>query len=126
MASVEHYLAENPIHGSFQPYCIWSHADDTLTAYFSGDELFSERLTAHVTIFRSLTTSEIIGCRIKGVSEITRDLPNHIAVKMATDRLIVVFQAVRASEGSSPPEVAESFDALGRLATTQRLENVEC
>jgi len=39
-------------------------------------------------------------------------------------RLSVVFEAVRETEAS--PEVAESFDELGRLATAANLETVEC
>jgi hypothetical protein len=124
MASVEHYLSENPIAGPFQPYCIWSRADDTLTAHFTGEEFYSERLTAHVTIFRSMSTDDIIGCRIKGVSEITQDTPNRIEVQKDNRRLSVVFEAVRETEAS--PEVAESFDELGRLATAANLETVEC
>jgi hypothetical protein len=124
MASVDEYLAANPIIGAFKPYCVFSRQDDTLTAYFTGDEYFSERLTAHVTIFRAFGSLNIVGCRIKGVSEITRDLPNRIDVRMPKHTLSVVFEAVRENEAS--PEVAESFDRLGQLATESQLETVEC
>ena len=71
MASVDEYLAANPIIGAFKPYCVFSRQDDTLTTYFTGDEYFSQQLTAHITIFRSMSTDDIIGCRIKDVSKIT-------------------------------------------------------
>jgi hypothetical protein len=71
-----------------------------------------------------MSTDDIIGCRIKGVSEITQDTPNRIDVQKDNRRLSVVFEAVRETEAS--PEVAESFDELGRLATAANLETVEC
>ena len=123
MASVEEFLAEHSIVGHFQPYCIFSRQDDTLTAYFRGDEYFSERLTAHATIFRAFGSCEIVGCRIKGVSEISSHLPNHIDVKTPDCRLRVAFQAVRQSE--STPEVASTLEDLDNLAANSELETVE-
>ena len=54
--------------GAFRPYCITSDEADALTAYFKEDADYSERLTDHVTLYRSIETNEIVGCRIKGIS----------------------------------------------------------
>lgn len=64
----------------FRPYLAISHEADTLTAYFKPDADYSKRLTDHVTLYRSLDSHEIVGCRIKGISGILEDLPNFLHI----------------------------------------------
>ncbi|MCE9552287.1 MAG: hypothetical protein K8T91_02785 [Planctomycetes bacterium] len=56
--------------GAFRPYCVTNVEADALTAYFKEDADYSERLIDHVTLYRSIDTHEIVGCRIKGISGI--------------------------------------------------------
>jgi hypothetical protein len=49
-----------------------SNAADAVNVYFSNERDYSQRLTDRVTVFRSIETDEIVGCRIKGVAEIIK------------------------------------------------------
>ena len=56
----------------FNPYCEPSPEADAINVYFRSDADYSERLTDHVTLFRSLDDKSIIGCRIKGIGGLPR------------------------------------------------------
>ncbi|MDP7019151.1 MAG: hypothetical protein QGG36_25365 [Pirellulaceae bacterium] len=56
----------------FRPYWRLSNAADAVNVYFSNERDYSQRLTDRVTVFRSIETDEIVGCRIKGVAEIIK------------------------------------------------------
>ena len=79
-AELIEFLKANPPEKKFVPYTILSKQADALTVYFEGDPDYSKRLNDHVTLFLSLATNEIVGCRIKGISGIIADLPNYIRV----------------------------------------------
>jgi hypothetical protein len=51
----------------FQPYVEMSLEADALTFYFKPNADYSQRLTDHVTLYRSLESNELVGCRIKGI-----------------------------------------------------------
>src|SRR5271154_1587469 len=76
---------------AFQPYITISQEADALTAYFKPDADYSQRLTDHVTLYRSLASNEIVGCRIKGIKGILEDLPNFLRVDHQDARLSMVF-----------------------------------
>ena len=73
--------------------CISPEADG-LTAYFKFDSDYSQRLTDHVTLYRSTGSDEIIGCRIKGISRIlarpSELLARRSPSREALDGLLVV------------------------------------
>ncbi len=54
----------------FEPYCYISKEADALTAYFSDPADYSQRLNDHITLYRSLETNVIVGCRIDGISSL--------------------------------------------------------
>jgi hypothetical protein len=72
------FLKKNPPAKQFVPYCHLSREADTLTVYFEGDADYSKRLSEHVTLYLSLETHEIVGCRIKGVSGLLVPHPSSI------------------------------------------------
>lgn len=75
----------------FQPYFLLSEQGDALTVYLRPDPDYSKRLCDHITLLLSLDSKEIVGCRIKGIHDIIRDLPNFIGVNHEGVRLSVVF-----------------------------------
>ena len=85
------FLRENPPAKKFTPYCHLNKASDSLTVYFEGDADYSERLSDHVTLYRSLETKEVVGCRIKGVADLLMDLPNYIQVDHDGVKLSIIF-----------------------------------
>ena len=60
------FLEDNQCKGEFTPYAELSPSR-ALTVYFKPDPDYSERLTELITVFRSLDTNEIVGCRIAKV-----------------------------------------------------------
>ena len=75
----------------FRPYLVVSPETDGLTAYFKFDSDYSQRLTDHVTLYRSTGSDEIVGCRIKGILRILADLPDFLPVDRQGAKLSMVF-----------------------------------
>ena len=102
-------LQDNPPAEAFKPYCYISKESDALTAYFSDDADYSKRLNDHVTLHLSLTTSEIVGCRIKGISGLIADLPNFIKVEHGGVQLSVITLAARSMDLPETPTAAPAW-----------------
>lgn len=79
----------------FKPYYELSNEADALTVYFKPDADYSKRLTDHVTLFLSLDTTELIGCRIKGIAGILEDLPNYIHIAHDGVELSIIIWSFR-------------------------------
>ncbi len=90
-------LQDNLPAEKFKPYCYISEASDTLTAYFSDAADYSKRLNDHVTLYLSLDTDDIVGCRIKGIGGLLEDLPNYVEILHGEVRLSVLFLNYRGS-----------------------------
>lgn len=103
----------------FQPYVEMSPEADALTFYFKPDADYSERLTDHVTLYRSLESKEPVGCRIKGISGIIEDLPNFVHVDCQGIRLSLVFLAFR---GGLDDEARDVFKQLAEAAGDRTLQ----
>ena len=103
----------------FAPYVTISSEADALTAYFKPDADYSQRLTDHVTLYRSIDSDEIVGCRVKGIKGILEDLPNflHVAYQGAT--LSMVFWSFR---GSIDDRSRETLRQLAEVAGDMALQ----
>jgi hypothetical protein len=84
-------IATQSSRGHFRPFLVISRETDGLTAYFKFDSDYSQRLTDHVTLYRSTGSDEIIGCRIRGISRILEELPNFLHVNHQDAKLAMVF-----------------------------------
>ena len=115
-SEVEQFLEANPPAKEFVPYCHISEQADTLTVYFKGDGDYSKRLSDHVTLYLSLESDEIVGCRIKGISGILADLPNYICVNHDKVELSVVFLAFR---GGAEDDISTAMNDLARVASSR-------
>ena len=97
----------------FQPYVEFSKDADALNVYFKPDADYSKRLTDHVTLFLSLDDdNDIVGCRIKGVSDILEDLPNYLHVNHGTVELSILFLSFRG--GVHQKHVRQAFNELAK------------
>ncbi len=104
----------------FRPYLIISREADALTAYFKPDADYSERLTDHVTLYRSMESKEIVGCRIKGISGILEDLPNFLHVDHQGAKLSMVFWSFRG--GVDDEDLRDTFRQLAKAAGDMPLQ----
>lgn len=105
--------------GAFQPYHLLSKEADALTVYLKPDADYSKRLSDHVTLLLSLDDSQIVGCRIKGISGILKDLPNFIQVTHEGFQLSMVFLpflgCIRDEQGR------RDFNELARQVAEQKM-----
>lgn len=115
---IKEFLKDNPPASQFIPYCYISKEADALTVYFEGDADFSERLNDHITLYRSVETKEVVGCRIKGISGILEDMPNYIRVKKDGIELSVLFFAFR---GGAEGAVRDTMNGLAKVAVERKL-----
>jgi hypothetical protein len=113
------FLRDNPPAKQFVPYSYLSKEADALTVYFEGDADYSRRLNEHITVYHSIETDEIIGCRIKGISSILQDLPHYFGVKHGGIELSIVFFAFRG--GADNQEVSEAINDLARVASARQM-----
>lgn len=93
---------------AFTPYADLDEAADALTVYFANEPDYAKRLNDHITIYLSLDTDDIVGCRVKGIRDIVNDLPNYIDVNTNGIGLSIVFLACR----TSSPEENETINRL--------------
>jgi hypothetical protein len=113
------FLKENQPARQFVPYSYLSKEADALTVYFEGDPDYSKRLNDHVTLFLSLETHEITGCRIKGISNLINDLPNYVHVQHNGIELSVVFLSFR---GGADEATRSAINSLGKVAAEKKMK----
>ncbi|MFO7906507.1 MAG: hypothetical protein R6U98_27870 [Pirellulaceae bacterium] len=97
----------------FTPYHKLDRAADALTVYFKDDPDYSKRLTDHVTLYLSIETDKVVGCRIKGISGILENLPNFVHVNHGQTELALVFLPFF---GEASDEARRAIGELGKLA----------
>lgn len=117
------FLQANPGADKFVPYCLLSEEADALTIYFEGDADYAKRLNDHITLFLSLETNEIVGCRVKGVRELLDDLPNYLQVNHGRIQLTVLFLAFR---GGADREVSQQINELAKAAAERGMVLEPC
>jgi len=110
---IEKLLAES-LATEFTPYVELNKEADALTAYFKPAADYSRRLTDHVTLYLSIDSDELVGCRIKGVSGILANLPNYLDVDHDDIQLSVMFLPYLSSADD------EQRKMLNELARTSR------
>jgi len=98
----------------FSPYVEYSQEADAINVYFYPDADYSRRLTDHVTLFISIDTGRLVGCRIKGIAGILEDLPNYINVDDGEIKLRLIFWSFRGS--AETPEERSAFNELTQKA----------
>jgi len=112
--NLDDLLRDEPPAEHFTAYCYRSIEADALTVRLSPEPDYSERLTDHVTLFRSIESKAITGCRIKGVEELLRDLPNYIHVDLKDGvRMSLLFLPFR---GSADEKTREILNGLAKAS----------
>jgi hypothetical protein len=54
----------------FQPYYEINVETDSLTFYFKPDADYSQQLTDRVTLYRSIASDDLVGCRVAGARDL--------------------------------------------------------
>jgi hypothetical protein len=68
------YVQSHVPAGAFSPCAYYGAEEDALMFYFRNAPDYAKRLNARVTIYLSLDDHEMVGCQIKGVGRVLREL----------------------------------------------------
>ena len=121
MTDLTKLLNDNPPSEMFTPYCHIDETADALTVYFENEPDYSERLTNHVTLYRSLETDSLVGCRIKGISGVIEDLPNYLNISHDGIELKVLLFAFRGEAKDS-----KVINELAKTASDKNMVLQQC
>lgn len=103
----------------FAPFYDLNKASDTLTICFDAYGDYSERIGDQLTLYRSLKTNAVVGCRIKGISLLLDDLPNYVQINQGCVDLSIVLLAIRGSAANKAER--ETINSLARAASERNL-----
>jgi hypothetical protein len=121
MASLNDYTTgKTP--ARFQPRPFYSAEGDCLTFYFNEAESYAERVDERLTVFRSLRGNELVGCQIKGVRYLLKQLGNFgifFSIKDGHLHLKVIILAYALSAKRLPPQ--ETLQELNEAAEQQQV-----
>lgn len=62
--NIEKFIEENSSKGQFVPYTYWDSCLKKLSVYLKDEEHVVEFANEEIEVFKSLTTDEIVGCRL--------------------------------------------------------------
>jgi len=68
------YIKSHPPVGEFAPCAYFGQEEDALMFYFRNDPDYAKRVNSRVTIYLSEENNELVGCQIKGVGRVLREL----------------------------------------------------
>ena len=125
MATVEdikELLTNESVAERFSPYSELNPDADVLTVYFKPDADYSKRLNDHITLYLSLETNRIVGCRIKGIKGIMDDLPNYLEVNDPY-KLSIMFLPFRGA--AVDEQEREAINELAHATRNMPLERVQ-
>lgn len=78
---------------TFSTYSDFCPKADAMNVYFRNEPDYSERLNAHITLFRSLADKSLVGFRLKGIKELKELTPNWLQVDHENIKLRIIFFA---------------------------------
>lgn len=109
------YLEKHSSKG-FSPVPQYFHDGDFISVYFKEDEAHSNRINEWLTIYHSIETNEIVGCKIKGVR---RMFPHATAdeTKQRSDLLDAILRVI--TDGLPVDEPGKAvYLAAGKFLST--------
>ena len=98
---------------AFQPKPIYSVHGDFLTFFFRDDDAYEQRVDELLTIYLSEGSNELVGCKIKGVSQILRTLGN-FGVMIRDKQLMLSMLFLAGMAVSKTPESKEKYELIGK------------
>jgi hypothetical protein len=108
-----------PLTGTFEPSIYYCRESDTLTFYFRDAPDYAKRLGKHVTLYLSLENDELVGCQIKSVRGVVKNLPNFVEIRHGKVKLRFLFMAFM---GDVDEQYRSVYGELGKYAEDRELE----
>ena len=116
MASLNEFLNEDlPSPGEFRPWPLYTAEGDSLTFYVKDEDSYAERIDDLLTIYKSVSRDEIVGCQVKGVRRKLESLNKFIVtVKAPKFDLGLLFLTYMATTDS--PVARHQYEWFGEQA----------
>jgi len=118
---IAHIMSHPPI-GKFRPCAYYGVEEDALMFYFRDEPDYARRVNSRITIYLSMHDHELVGCQIKGVGRVLRELGKFdVTIKHGKVKLQFVLLAFMDSmlEG---PETQEVYREVVRRAREKDVE----
>lgn len=103
MDTLTEYLEKNTPEG-FNPRPRYHEDSDAVVLFFRRDDSYASRLDHLVTIYRSVASDELVGCKIKGVKALLDELGEfgvHVKQKQDVDIRLLFYAQYKASTDST-------------------------
>ena len=107
MATLADYIkGKRP--AAFEARPLYVAEGDCLTFYFKDDDAYAERIDELLTVYRSAGTRELVGCQVKGVRYILKNLGTFgVEIRDGKVDLRVLFMAYAFTRKRIPAEIDE-------------------
>jgi hypothetical protein len=106
----------------FEPRPYYSPDGDFLVFYLREDEAFAERVDDLLTVYRSLETRELVGCKIKGVRRLVETLRNFGIFIEPEDKSLRLGLLFLSAAYERPPERRHYYEEMGRFSKDVSLD----
>ena len=97
----------------FEPKPMYSAQGDFLTFFFRDDDAYEKRVDELLTVYLAESTNELVGCKIKGVTQILKTLGN-FGVMIRDQELTLGMLFLAGMAVSKTPESKENYEAIGK------------
>jgi hypothetical protein len=88
------HIKSHPPVGEFTPCAYYGAEEDALMFYFRNVPDYAKRINSRVTIYLSMDDGEMVGCQIKGVGRVLRELGElDVTIKHGKVKLKIVLLA---------------------------------
>ncbi len=108
----------------FEPRPYYSSDGDFLVFYLRDDEAFAERVDDLLTVYRSIKTKELVGCKIKGVLRLVQTLRNFGVSIEPEDKSLRLSLLFLSAAFGKPPECRQYYEEMGRFSKDMSLASL--
>jgi hypothetical protein len=116
------YLREHPCKG-FRPIPFYSELGDFVTFYARDERCFERRVDELLTVYLSMATKELVGCKIKGVKHLLQTAGNFF-VSIDAGKVKLAFFFAIGEKIASDPEQKRYYRELASIAKDAELQLV--
>ncbi len=114
------YLSEHPNKG-FHPIPFYSELGDFVTYYARDERCFERRVDDLLTVYLSMATKELVGCKIKGVKHLLQTAGNFL-VSIGSGQVKLAFFFAIVEKVASDPIQKRYYQELTSIAKDAELQ----
>ncbi len=114
------YLQEHPCK-EFRPVPFYSEMGDFVTYYARGERCYERRIDDLLTVYLSMETKELVGCKIKGVKHLLQTAGDFF-VSVASGKVKLAFFLALGEKIARDPEQKRLYQELACMAKDVELQ----